>query len=205
MKFWRGVVVLMSAGVVTVAGAQVPVKLTRSSVAQNIAFTMTDTLVPKNGSKVVRTFQVELKGKKARMDYNDPALGAVRYLINEKGTFFYIPANKAAQKVNSNVEMALELAFSRVREQLKNAKKVGVQTVSGIPTTVYKDAKSGATVLMGNHPGYKLPVKVTVANEGGTQTMLVSNIKFNPNLPDMRFALPAGTQVMDTGTGNAPK
>jgi hypothetical protein len=43
-------------------------------------------------------------------------------------------------------------------------------------------------------------VKTVLANQGGTQTVLVTDIKLNANLPDARFALPAGTQVIeDTG------
>jgi hypothetical protein len=180
-------------------------KLTRAQLAQNISFvaTMTTTPSSKNSLKSVQTFRVELKGKKARMEYKDATLGEVRYVINDKGTFFYIPANKAAQQMNGRVEDALNLTFARFKEMLTSMKRVGTETVSGIPTTIYKDTKTGAMLYMGTHPGFQLPVKVLVRNEGGTNAFLVSQINLKPTLPDERFALPQGTQVIK-GEGGVP-
>ena len=178
------------------------INLSRTQLAQNISFVATMTSAPKsatgsaNNVKVTQTFRVELKGKKARLDYKDASLGEVRYLINDQGTFFYIPANKAAQQTKGRIEDALELTFSRFKDLLENMKRVGTETVSGIPTIVYKDSKTGAMLYMGTHPGFRLPVKVVVRNEGGTNSFLVSQIKMNPPAGDDQFVLPKGTQVI---------
>jgi hypothetical protein len=180
-------------------------KLTRAQLAQSISFVATMTTTPsgKNSLKSVRTFRVELKGKKARMEFKEPNLGEVRYIINDQGTFFYIPVNKAAQQTGGRVEDALNLTFANFKEMLTSMKRVGAETVSGIPTTVYKDSKTGAMLYMGTHPGFQLPVKVIVSNAGGTNAFLVSQINFKPTLPDDRFALPKGTQVSKS-EGGAP-
>jgi hypothetical protein len=53
-------------------------------------------------------------------------------------------------------------------------------------------------VYLGTAPGFRLPVKTVLANEGGTSTLLVSDIKLNIAVADSRFALPAGTQVIES-------
>jgi dipeptidyl aminopeptidase/acylaminoacyl peptidase len=177
--------------------------LGRASLANSAAFTVTNTVAPKGGSKVSQVYKVEVKGSKARLDYSDPAIGAVTYLANEKGVFFVIPANKTAvkQTFQGGVEGALRVAFAQANEQLKTAKKVGTATVSGQPTDVYKDAKTGALIYVGKKPGFRLPVKTVLTNEGGTRTLTVTGIVLNPKLSDARFALPAGTQLIDNGSG----
>jgi hypothetical protein len=122
----------------------------------------------------------------------------VTYLANEKGVFLYVPANKVAQKQNfqGGVDRALQFAFEQVSRQLRTARKTGTATVSGQPADVYKDTASGATVYVGRAPGFRLPIKTVVSNVGGTRTLLVTNIKTNIALPDARFALPAGVQII---------
>jgi len=186
------------------ARAQQPgLSLSRSSLANSATFTVTNTIEPKGGSKVAQTYKVEVKGSKARLDYSDPAIGAVTYLANEKGVFFVIPANKTAvkQTFKGGVEGALRVAFAQANEQLKTAKKIGTATISGQPTDVYKDAKTGTLIYVGKRPGFRLPVKTVLTNEGGTRTLMVSAIVLNPKLSDARFALPAGTQIIDNGQG----
>jgi hypothetical protein len=180
-------------------------KLTRAQLAQNISFvaTMTTTPADKKSLKSVQTFRVELKGKKARMEFKDPSLGEVRYVINDQGTFFYIPVNKAAMQMNGRVEDALNITFERFKNMLTSMKRVGTETVSGIPTAIYKDIRTGAMLYLGTHPGFQLPVKVMVSNVGGTNAFLVSQINLKPTLTDDRFALPKGTQISKT-EGGAP-
>ena len=139
----------------------------------------------------------------ARLDYSDPATGAVQYLANSKGVFFVIPANKTAvkQKNTGGVEQALQVAFSQANEQLKTAKKIGETKVGTIPTDIYKNAETGTTLYIGKNAGFRLPIKTTLSNEGGSRTVLVTNIKLNPVISDSRFALPAGVRVMDGGGG----
>lgn len=213
---WAGMffagVCLLTAGIgTTEAAAQTPktaagrppLTVTRANLAAIASFRVTQTLAPKGGDKLVRSYVVQVKGNKARMDYEDPSLGTVRYLANEKGVFFYIPANKSAMKqtLKGGVEGALKLAFAQYATQLAGAQKIGIATVSGQPTTVYKEAQSGATVYLGTKPGFKLPVKAVIANEGGTSTFLVTEIKLNPSLKEDLFVLPAGTQIMESSGG----
>jgi len=182
-----------------------PPTFSRASLANTAAFTVTNTVAPSGGSKSVTVMRVEVKGKRARLEYNNPALGAVTYLANEKGVFLYVPANKVAQKQNfqGGVDRALQFAFEQVSRQLRTAKKTGTATVSGQPADVYKDAASGATVYVGRAPGFRLPVKTVVTNVGGTRTLLVTNIKTNIALPDARFALPAGVQIIAPSNSSA--
>lgn len=182
----------------TVARAAAPPPFSRASLANTAAFTVTNTVAPKGGSKSQTVLRVEVKGSRARLDYNNPVTGPVTYLANEKGVFLYVPANKVAQQQNfqGGVERALQIAFEQANRQLRTAKKTGTATVSGQPTDVYKDARSGATIYVGRAPGFKLPIKTVVTNEGGTRTLLVSNIKTNIALSDARFSLPAGVQII---------
>lgn len=201
-------VALACAGISVPADAQkssVPF-ISRANLAQNASFTVTSVLLPKGGSKVTQTFRVEVKGNKARLDYSDPALGTVRYIANEKGVFFVIPANQTAVKqgIKGGVEQALQVAFAQANEQLATAKKVGTAKIGTIPTDIYKDAKSGATLYVGTKPGFRLPVKTLLSNEGGSRSIVVTDIKTNISLPDSRFTLPAGVQVIDSDRSGIP-
>jgi outer membrane lipoprotein-sorting protein len=180
--------------------AQSPLNVSRANLAQNASFTVTQTVAPKGGDKLTQTYNVAIKGSKARMDYEDLSVGAVRYVANDRGVFFYIPANKSAMKqtLKGGVEGALKVAFAQYATQLESARKIGTATVSGQPTTIYKDPKSGAVIYLGTKPGFRLPVKAIMENEGGTRTFLVTNIKLNVPLKDDLFVLPAGTQIIDS-------
>ncbi len=178
----------------------------RANLANAAAFTITDVLTPKQGSKVVQTMKVEVKGNRGRLDFENPAIGAVRYVANEKGVFFYIPANKTAtrQQVKGGVDTAIRTAFAQFGGYLRGAKKVGTGTVSGLPAAIYKDPESGALVYVSTKPGFKLPVKLVLDNEGGKRTVTISAVRLNPSLADARFVLPAGTQVIEGGGAPVP-
>lgn len=189
-----------------VAHAQsAPLALSRASLANAATFTVTQTLAPKGVTNLVRVFKIEVKGNQARLDYDDQAIGPVRYLANKQGVFFLIPANKNAvkQTFQGGVEGALKVAFAQARQQLVGAKKIGAQSVSGQPTTVYR-AQNGTLIYVGTRPGFRLPVKTETRNEGGTSTLLVSDIKLNPVLSDARFALPPGTKIIEGENAGVP-
>lgn len=183
-------------------------QITRANLAKSATFTVVQTLVPKGGSKSSTVYKVEVSGNKARLDFQSADIGSVRYIANEKGVFFYTPASQLAvkQSFKGGVEGALRVTFSQVNEQLKRAKKVGTSTVSGMPTDVYKDAQSGTMIYVSRKPGFRLPVKTVLSNAGGTRTLLVQNIKLNAKVPEARFAIPAGTQIVDqtASGGGAP-
>jgi outer membrane lipoprotein-sorting protein len=200
-------------GAIGVAGAQeAPEKKTdgfaisRANLAQSATFTVTQTIAPKGGNPLVRSYKVEIKGEKARLDYSDQMVGEVRYLANDKGVFLYIPVNKNAMKQSfkGGVDGALKLAFAQVRERMATAKKIGEEKVGGIPTTVYLDSKTGGKVYIGNKTGFRLPVKTILTNEGGVTSLEVKNIKLNVSLDDSRFALPAGTKIIESENGSPP-
>lgn len=197
---------LLAAAAVPAVYAQQSFQITRANLAKSATFTVVQTLTPKNGSKSSTVYKVEVNGNKARLDYASSDIGSVRYIANEKGVFFYIPENKMAvkQSFRGGVEGALRVTFSQVNEQLKRAKKIGTATVSGMPTDVYKDAQSGTVIYVSRKPGFRLPVKTVLSNEGGTRTVLVQNIKLNPKIADARFAIPAGTQIVDQSAGGMP-
>ncbi len=188
--------------VATAQNAVVAPQVSRANLANAASFTVTSVLAPKGGSKVTQTFRVEVKGNKARLDYSDPATGNVQYLANEKGVFFVIPANKTAvkQNIKGGVEQALQVAFAQANEQLKTAKKIGETTVNGMPADIFKDAGNGTTIYVGKKPGFRLPLKTLINNEGGSRTITVTNIKINPTLAETRFALPKGMQIVDGGS-----
>lgn len=180
--------------------ARAPYTVSRANLAKSASFTLTQTLTPKDGKPLIRSYRIEVKGEKARMDYDDQMVGEVRYLSNEKGVFFYIPANKNAMKqtIKGGVDTALKLAFAQVSDRMATAKKVGTANVSGFPTTVYKDPKTGGMVYISEKPGFRLPVKTVLTNEGGSTMMEVKDIKLNVAIDDSRFALPPGTKIMES-------
>lgn len=179
--------------------------ISRASLARTASFTVTTTLAPKAGSKTSQTMRVEVKGNKARLELNNPQIGPVTYLANEKGVFLYVPANRLAQRQNAqrNIDALLRYAFGEVNKQLKEAKRVGTARVSGQNADVYRDNKRGLTLYIGRNPAFRLPVKVVQTNAGGTRTFLVSNIKTNIALADSRFTLPPGAKLIEpTGAGS---
>ena len=171
--------------------------LSRANLAKTAQFTVTTVMAPKSGPKDTQVFQVAVSGARARMDYKDKALGEVRYVVNEKGTFFFIPANKAAQKMNLRIEDGLNTVFSQASEVLAGAQKTGKATVAGIACDIYTNPRTGSVVYLGTTPGFTLPVKLEIKNVGGVQTMQASQIKLNGSIPAAHFALPAGTQVIE--------
>ena len=199
---------LLTALAVAPLMARAEPSVTRQSLAKNARFTVTYTVSPKGGAPQVQKFVVAVSGAKARADYKMDPLGDVRYLANEGGFYLYVPANKAAQKLGKagggGIDAALKQAFGSAVQQLKGAKKVGSATVSGIPTDIYKQAKTGTTVYLGTKTGFKIPVKVEVSNEGGKRLILVTGIQLDTPVPAAVFALPKGTQVIDNkGAGSA--
>ena len=176
--------------------------LSRANLAKTAQFTITTVMAPKSGPKDTQVFQVAVSGPKARLDYKDKALGEVCYMVNEKGTFFYLPVNKAAQKMNLKVEDGLKTVFSQASEVLVGAQKTGKATVAGIACDIYTNPRTGSVVYLGTTPGFTVPVKLEIKNAGGMQTMQASNIKLNGNIPAALFALPAGTQIIE-GQGGA--
>lgn len=209
-----GIAFFVSLSVVGVASAQPGSKTTvrpqpkatrdsfsRANLAKFAQFIVTTTLAPKGSAAKVQVFKVAVSGNKARLDYKEETLGEVRYLVNEKGSFFFIPANKAAQKMSVKIEDGLSTVFSQANAVLAGAQKSGTATVSGIACDVYKNARTGSVVYLGTTPGFRLPVKMEIKNSGGAQTMQASNIKLNTAIPDAYFALPAGTQVIESQGG----
>jgi len=133
---------------------------------------------------------------------SDKSMGELCYLVNDKGTFLWIPSTKSAQKmeVTGGIEQALGLAFAQAASAMDGAKKSGKALVSGQPTEVYRNERLGTTIYMGTGAGFRLPVKVETVNAGGRQTLLASSIKLGGSIPATRFALPKGTQLLE-GSG----
>lgn len=183
-----------------VAPAVNPLRITRANLAKSASFKVTQTIAPQGGKPLVRTFRVEVKGEKARLDYEDEALGPVRYLANGKGVFLYLPGSETVvkQSFKGGVEGALKLAFSQANERMAKAQKVGAATVSGQPTTIYKDPETGTLIYIGTRPGFRLPVKTELVNAGGKNTLMVSDIKLDVAIDDARFEYPKNTQVIDS-------
>jgi len=192
----------VTAAVFTAAATAQTPSFSRASLANTASFTITNTLAPNGGAKVAQVTRVEVKGNKARVEMNNPQIGRVLYLANEKGVFLYMPAQKLAQRqslpAGESVNTVLGRAFGQVNRQLRTAKKIGTERVSGQNTDVYRDSRSGALIHIGKNPGFRLPVKVTTKNQGGTRTVLVSNIKTNIALADARFAVPTGVRVIES-------
>jgi hypothetical protein len=194
--------IVVGLGLALALGATARAELTvsRASLAKNARFTVTYTLTPKGGKSEVTTFVVAVNGPKGRADYKMQGLGDVRYLANESGVYLFIPANKAAQKMMDvkGIDAALKLAFNEAVQQLKGAQKIGKTTLSGQPVDIYKNSKTGTTVCLGTAPGFKLPVRMELSNAGGKRTILVSGIQIGAPLPAAYFALPQGTQVIES-------
>jgi outer membrane lipoprotein-sorting protein len=192
-------------GIIALAGGAHAqgLSLSRGNLAKNAAFTVTQTLAPKGGAKFVRVFKVEVKGDEGRVDFSDPSAGSLRYVANKKGLFLYIPGSQSAMKqaAHGGVEPALQQAFAQAKSALVGAKKAGATVVSGQPVDIYRNERTHTVVYIGKKPGYRLPVRVEQANEGGTTSLLVTDIRLNPTLSDAEFALPAGTHIEDSSEG----
>ncbi len=185
------------------AAAPQSFQISRANLAKAATFTVTQTTAPKGSAPLIRTYRITVKGNKARVEFDDPAIGPARYIANEKGVFLFIEGSGAATKYNvkGGVDAALLQAYRFVTSQGSSYKKVGTATVSGQPTDVFKNVKNGASLYVGKAAGFRLPVKSVLTNEGGTQSFLVSNIKLNTSPQDALFALPAGTQIIDGANG----
>ena len=178
-------------------------QISRANLAKAATFTVTQTTAPKGSTPLIRTYRITVKGDKARVEFDDPAIGPARYIANDKGVFLFIEGSGAATKYNvkGGVDAALRQAYRFVTSQGASYKKVGTATVSGQPTDVYKNVKNGASLYVGKAAGFRLPIKSILTNQGGTQSFLVSNIKLNTSPQDALFALPAGTQIIDGANG----
>ena len=178
-------------------------QISRANLAKAATFTVTQTTAPKGSAPLTRTYRITVKGNKARVEFDDPAIGPARYIANEKGVFLFIEGSGAATKYNvkGGVDAALRQAYRFVTSQGSSYKKVGTATVSGQPTDVFKNVKNGGSLYVGKASGFRLPIKSVLTNEGGTQSFLVSNIKLNTSPQDALFALPAGTQIIDGANG----
>ncbi|MBC8103282.1 MAG: hypothetical protein H7Z41_11900 [Cytophagales bacterium] len=189
----------------TAASPKAAFTVSRANLANVVTFNVTQTTAPKGSAPLIRSYRVSVKGNKARVEFEDPAIGPARYIANEKGVFLYIEGSGAASKYNvkGGVDAALRQAYQFVTAQGASYKKVGTATVSGQPTDVFKNVKNGASLYVGKAAGFRLPIKSVLTNEGGTQSFLVSNIKLNASIPDAIFALPAGTQIIDGASGGA--
>ena len=179
-----------------------PFALSRANLAKSATFTVTQTTTPNGSPATTRVYRVEVKGEKARVDFNDPSLGAARYLVNDKGYYIYTPGNNAAMKQNfkGGVGMALQVAFAQMSGSLTKAKRVGSATVSGQPTDIYRDDNTKAVVYFGKNAGFRLPIKAEESNVGGKTSLLVTDIHVNPAVPDTDFALPKGAQIIDSNS-----
>ncbi|MFM7322095.1 MAG: hypothetical protein ACKO5K_11305 [Armatimonadota bacterium] len=182
-------------------------KWTRSDLASTAKFDVVYTLAPKGGSKETRTFRVEVSGNRARLDLEDPAMGSIRYVVDGKSAFLLMPASGTAQRMalRGGIDEALALAFAQVAAQMHGAKRVGSTISSGRPADIYKNERSGTTIHVGRATGFRLPVRMETANEGGKSTLLVTGIRLGGTLPAERFTLPKGTRILETsGPGNLP-
>ncbi|MGC4044199.1 MAG: hypothetical protein QM758_10405 [Armatimonas sp.] len=196
----RTLIALGCLAVLAGAASADPISISRASLAKEARFMVTYTLAPKDGKPAVTKFAVAVSGTNGRADYKMQGLGDVRYIANDSGVYLFIPANKAAQKMTNakGIDDALKYAFNEAVQQLKGAKKVGASKVSGQPVDIYKNPKTGTTVCLGTAPGFKLPVKMELSNEGGKRTILVSGIQLGTAIPTNYFLLPKGTQVIES-------
>jgi len=182
-------------------------KWSRSDLAATAKFDVVATLTPKGGSKETRTFRVEVSGNRARLDLEDPGLGAVRYVVDGKSAYLLMPASRTAQKMalRGGIDEALALAFAQVSAQMQGSKRVGRGTVAGQPVETYRNDRSGTTIHVGRAAGYKLPVRMETLNEGGRSVLEVKGIRLGGVISAERFALPKGTQILETsGPGSLP-
>jgi hypothetical protein len=177
----------------------------RADLARSASFTVIRTLSPAGGTPIVNTYHVTVDGANGRVDYDDPAMGPVRYLTTAQGAFLYIPGNQSATRysLKGGIDLALRQAFQFVTSQGRAFVRTGTATVSGQPTITYRNPSNGAVVFIGTRPGFRLPVKGVLRNEGGSQSFVVSDIRLNISTAKALFAIPAGTQIIRDGGDSA--
>lgn len=183
------------------AGAQ-EAGSTRAGLARTASFTVTSVAQPKGKSKVSQVTRVEVKGNKARTETVVAGVSTVT-LIEDKAIYVFNPGSKLVtkQQAEGDMDAFLRRLYEGKDRFLKTAKKVGTESISGQPTDVYRDEAAGVLIYLGTKPGFRLPVKITKDGDSGSETLLVTDVKTNITLPDARFALPQGAQVIEARVG----
>ena len=171
---------------------------TRADLAKTASFTITSSVQPKDKSKVSQVTRVEVKGNRARAETVVGGLPTVT-LIQDKAIYVFHPGSKLVTKQppEGDLDAFLRRLYEGKDRFLKTARKVGTESISGQPTDVYRDEAAGVLVYRGTKPGFRLPVKITKDGDSGSETLLITDIKTNIALPDARFALPQGAQVIE--------
>jgi outer membrane lipoprotein-sorting protein len=174
------------------------------------------------GGKVTKTTsKIWFSGDKMRMETTDRKTGDLMIMLSDgKDEYLYNPKEKTATKLGAMMRGMLtgmmdSDAFKEAADRRKSAKKVGSETVSGKPCTLYayKQTFGGlnSDVKEWVWTGKNFPMKTIVKMPQQTMTMmgmtskvpasttetLVTDLVLNKPAAASLFQLPAGVKVQD--------
>jgi outer membrane lipoprotein-sorting protein len=170
------------------------------------------------GANITMTGKVWIKGDKIRVEMKDPFMGEQLWISDGKDLYLLSPQQKAGQKRPLPVTKGKRISIlaqitGDVNELRSKGKKVGRETVEGVPCDVYirSAAEQGTSesikawiAMVQDTP---LPIKVVMkrsmsrpgAQMAQTHTFTIRNLKTNISVADAQFAVPKGYKL-----GTAP-
>lgn len=123
-------------------------------------------------------------------------------LRNETGTYSYMPSQKMATKIPAAMDRPnLTRDLPRFMDFLKQneGKKVGSETVEGKACDIYTftepTLKREAKAWVWAEKNF--PLRIEVPSPEGLTLVELSNIQFDPKIPENQFKLPADVKVID--------
>lgn len=149
------------------------------------------------------TSKVTVKDKQFRVESTVDGMSSI-ILHNSSGTYHYLPAQHMAMRLAS-----MEVAGSPVSDldhyhgylTERNAKLIGTDTINGYSCDVYRytDPANGDTTTAWVWKGKQFPIKLEQQGRQGVTSAEMSNIQFDPLIPDAAFQLPSGVKAMEMG------
>jgi len=157
----------------------------------------------------VMTTRVYVKGAKARQEIDAPGGAHATILRPDKGRMWMItPRTKSYMETKADRKSLTGEDMEQQLHQVATSKFAGKQTISGYVCNKYvytfKDKSKGTmTEWFAPKLGFRLPIKIRMAEPTGqSMTIEYRNIR-RKKLPDSLFELPAGYRK--TAMPKAPK
>ncbi len=155
------------------------------------------------GEEEVAKFTVSVKDKKVRAESNFGNINALM-IRNDKGAFSYIPAQKTATKIPSQLQqrnVTDDLPDFKGFLESSNGKKVGSETFAGETCDIYefKDPVNGENSKAWLSQTKNFPLKIEINTPQGVTKIEFRNIETGINLDDSLFEVPADVKIIDLG------
>lgn len=155
------------------------------------------------GEEEVAKFGVSVKDKKVRAESNFGNITALM-IRNDKGAYSYIPAQKTATKIPSQLQqrnVTDDLPDFKGFLESSNGKKVGTETFAGDPCDIYefKDPVNKENSKAWLSQTKNFPLKIEIKTPQGVTKIEFKNIEVGITLDDSLFEIPADVKIIDLG------